>query len=191
MPSNAFTQHLLVLLEDADELIDAHVQLRTGSPGRQWGLGAINRAVVVLCVSAWEAYIEGVVIESINAIRPLPPTALGQWPALNASARSSIGRFNNPNVDNVRTLFSDSIGLPNITTYCLWRNCTIEHARDLLAEALRLRHEIAHGVSPRPVIQHGYASWLPLFFRRLGSRTDSGIRDYLVNSLALVNPWPA
>jgi RiboL-PSP-HEPN len=190
MPSAAFQEHLLVLLEDSDELNDAHFELRTGAPGRQWGLGAINRAVVVMCVSAWEAYIEQVVIEAINAIRPVPPAALGAWPTINASARSAIGRFNNPNVENVRMLFSDSIGLANITTFWSWRNCTIEHARELLAEALRLRHEIAHGVNPRPVIHNPYARWLPSFFRRLGSRTDFGIRDYLQNTMGVV-PWPA
>ncbi len=30
------------------------------------GLGALNRAVVVMCVSAWESYIEEVVRESIE-----------------------------------------------------------------------------------------------------------------------------
>jgi hypothetical protein len=59
MPSTAFTQHLLVLLEDADELNDAHVQQRTGRPGRQWGLGAINRAVVVLCVQQTGILLDG------------------------------------------------------------------------------------------------------------------------------------
>ena len=110
MPSAAFTEHLLLLLEDAEELLSAHRQLRTGRPGRQWGLGALNRAVVVLCVSAWEAYVEEVLVEALNAIRPAAGVPLGPWAALNASARSSIGRFNNPNVENVRVLISDAIG---------------------------------------------------------------------------------
>jgi hypothetical protein len=70
MPSNAFRQHFLVLLEDAYELLNAHSQLRTGRPGRQWALGAINRGVVVGCVSAWESYIEQVLLEALDAIRP-------------------------------------------------------------------------------------------------------------------------
>src|SRR2546428_1974876 len=103
MPSIAFTQHLLVLLEDADEPLDAHSSLRTGKPGRQWGLGSLNRAVVVMCVSAWESYVEQIIIEAINAIRPVP-AALANWPVLNSGARTLIGRFNNPNVENVRNL---------------------------------------------------------------------------------------
>jgi len=190
MPSNAFRQHLLVLLEDADDLLDVHRQRRTGRPGRQWGLGALNRAVVVLCVSAWEAYVEEVIREAITALRPAPGTPLGTWAALHASARSSIGRFNNPNVENVRMLLSDAVGLPDITVFWSWRNCTVVHARELLAEALRFRHQIAHGINPRPIIHSQYASWLPTFFRRLGSRTDAGIRDFLVNTLGIAHPWP-
>jgi RiboL-PSP-HEPN len=148
MPSNAFRQHLLVLLEDADDLLDVHRQRRTGRPGRQWGLGALNRAAVVLCVSAWEAYVEEVIREAITALRPAPGTPLGTWAALHASARSSIGRFNNPNVENVRMLLSDAVGLPDITVFWSWRNCTVVHARELLAEALRFRHQIAHGINP-------------------------------------------
>jgi hypothetical protein len=191
MASNAFTQHLLVLLQDADELLDVHSQLRTGGPGRQWGLGGLNRAVVVTCVSAWEAYVEEVLVEAVTAIRPPAGGPLGNWAALNASARSAIGRFNNPNVENVRLLISDALGLPDITASWSWQNCTVDHARELLADALRLRHQIAHGVNPRPVIHNPYATRLPTFFRRLAIRTDGGIRDFLVNTLGIANPWPA
>ena len=69
MPSNAFTGHLTQLLRDADDLDNAHFRLRTGSPGRQYRLAALNRAAVVVCVSAWESYIEELVRESLNAIR--------------------------------------------------------------------------------------------------------------------------
>ena len=190
MPSDAFTQHLRVLLQDADELMDAHRELRTGRPGRQWGLGSLNRAAVVMCVSAWEAYVEQVVIEAVVAIRPAAGTPLGMWPTLNASVRSSVGRFHTPNLDNVRRLISDYIGLPDITASWSWRNCTVAHACELLAEAMRLRHEIAHGVNPRPVIHSPYATGLPGFFRRLGTQTDAGIRDFLVNTLGVAAPWP-
>ncbi len=52
MPSKAYRDHLVVLLSDAEELTKAHKKLRTGKPGRQWGLGSLNRAVVVSAVSA-------------------------------------------------------------------------------------------------------------------------------------------
>lgn len=110
MPSNAYTNHLDVLLRDAEEIHDAHGRLRTGLPGRQWGLGALNRAVVVLCVSSWEAYIEQILMECIDLLRPAA-APYQAWATLNASTRGDIGRFNNPNAENTQRIFADSLGL--------------------------------------------------------------------------------
>ncbi len=96
MPSNAFRSHLIQLLADADHLDDAHGQLPIGFPGRQARQAALNRAVVVICLSAWEAYIEELVRECLTVLRP-PAPPLGLWPALNASVRGQLGRFNTPN----------------------------------------------------------------------------------------------
>jgi hypothetical protein len=184
MASNAYTAYLDLLLQDAEELEAAHKKLRTGKVGRQWGLGALNRGVVVLAVSAWEAYIEELVKESVEAIRP-SAAPMGTWPALNATARSQIGRFNNPNPDNVRSLFADTLGLADITVCWCWQGVTAERAWERLAEALRKRHEIAHGSSPRPRILNQYAKQLPGFFRRLGKCTDEAVRDYVMKRLGI------
>ena len=189
MPSNAYSGHMLPLLDDPLELLAAHQSLRTGAPGRQYGLASLNRATVVLCVSAWEAYIEELVREAVEAIRP-PGPAMGPWPALNATARSAIGRFNTPNTDQVRVLISDAIGLPDIQNHWVWRNCTPAQARTRLQRAMDYRHEVAHGVNPRPVVHHSYSSQLPPFFRRLGQCTDAAVRAYLVGTPGVANPWP-
>src|SRR6266478_846124 len=110
MPSAAFAQHLTALLADAEELIEAHRRLRTGRRGRQWRLGALHRAVDVIAVSAWEAYVEEVIKESLEAIRPSAPP-MGIWPSLNAAVRSEVGRFHNPNAEQGRSLFAYSLGL--------------------------------------------------------------------------------
>lgn len=191
MPSNAFAQHLHMLLQNADELLIAQRQLLAGRRGRQWGIGAFNRAVVVLCVSAWEGYVEQVVLEAITALRPPAGTSPGMWAALDASARSAIGRFHNPDVANVRRLISESLGLTDITAFWLWRKCTATQARQQLTRVLNYRHEIAHGLRSGLTIPTKYATGLPPFFRRLGSRTDAGIRDYFVNTLGIAEPWSA
>jgi hypothetical protein len=188
MPSDAYTGHLLELLLDADELDGAHSRRRTGRPGRQYGLAALNRAAVVMCVSAWEAYIEELVRESLNALRP--PAPLGLWPALNASVRGQLGRFNTPNVENVRMLLSDAIGLPDVQHSWVWRSCTSAQAVQRLTEAMTFRHQISHGVNPRPVIHNSYSSQLAEFFRRLARCTDAAVRNHLVSVHGIVNPWP-
>lgn len=113
--------------------------------------------------------------ESIEAIRPAVPP-MGAWPALDATARSQIGRFNNPTTENVRALFADALGLHDVTASWNWRGVDLARARTRLVDALTLRHQIAHGVNPRPVVQNNYARRLPGFFRLLGRRT--------------ANPWP-
>lgn len=188
MSSHAYTNYLEVLLADAIELNAAHTRLRTGQPGRQWGLGAVNRPVVVLCVSAWEAYLEELIKEAIETMRPSGP-ALGIWPALKAQTLSDAGRFNNPNVENAMKLFATILGLTDVTLAWSWRNSNRDSARGYLNEALSHRHQIAHGVSPRPTIHNDYARWLPAFFRNLGNCTDNAVRDHLVNSLGILAPW--
>jgi hypothetical protein len=182
------TAHLDELLADAAELNGAHLRLRTGRPGRQYGLAALNRAVVVVCVSAWEAYIEALVREALTALRPAAPP-LGVWPALNAAVRGQLGRFHTPNTDNVRVLLSDTLGLPDVQLSWAWHGCTSARAVQRLAIALDFRHQIAHGVNPRPRVDNDYASRLPKFFRRLGECTDAAVRNHLVTTLGVANPW--
>lgn len=189
MPSNAFAQFLIPLLNDAMEIEQAHQNLRTGLPGRQWGLGSLNRAAVVMCLSAWEAYVEELVKESVGSFRPLNP-ANTLWQSINADARSQIGRFNTPNVENVRRLIADTIGLQDVTVDWHWHNTTVQQARNRLTEAITHRHQIAHGVNPRPTIHNQYASRLPAFFTQIGRCTDRAVRNYLVNTIGVVNPWP-
>jgi hypothetical protein len=189
MPSNAYSDYLLPLLDDAAEIEAAHRRLRTGGVGRQWRLGALNRAAVVMCLSAWEAYIEELVKEAVESFRPAVP-ANTLWQSINADARSQIGRFNTPNVENVRRLIADTIGLQDVTTNWAWQNTVPQQALDRLVEAITHRHHIAHGVNPRPTIHNQYASRLPGFFRNLGLHTDQAVRAYLVDTLHVPNPWP-
>ncbi len=189
MPSNSFDVHLGQLLEDARELDAIHSQLRTGSPGRQFGLASLNRAAVVMSVSAWEAYIEELMRESLAALRP-PPPDMGHWPALNAFILGEIGRFHTPNAANVANMIHRCLGLADVRLSWGWKNCTAARAETLLDEALVHRHEIAHGVNPRPVIHNAYSSWLPGFIRRLASCTDQTVRQHLVAVNGLCNPWP-
>lgn len=189
MPSDAFTVHLDQLLIDARELDTIHAQLRTGLPGRQFGLASLNRAAVVISVSAWESYIEELMRESLAALRPAMPP-LHPWPALNAFILGELGRFHTPNAQNVANLIHRCLGLANVRTAWGWRNCTAMQAETLLNEALNLRHEIAHGVNPRPIIHNPYSSWLPGFVRRLARCTDQAVRLHLVTVNGVINPWP-
>jgi hypothetical protein len=190
VPSNAFINHLVPLLADAKELDRAHGELRTGKLGRRYGLTALPRSVEVMCISAWEAYVEELVRESIASLRP-PVPPLGLWPALNASVRSQLGQFNTPNTEQVRSLISDALGLPDIQRSWTWHGCTSAQAVQRLAQAMEYRHQIAHGAHPRPVILSNYSRPLSVFFRRLAQCTDHAVRAHLVDVLGIAHPWPA
>lgn len=190
MPSRALTAHLEPLLADAEALSQAYTALRRIRRTPPDGLAALPRAMVVMCVSAWEAFVEELVREAISALRP-PAGALGIWPALNASARGAIGRFNTPNTDQIRGLISDALGLQDVQVSWSWRGCTPAQARERLHHVMEFRHQIAHGVNPRPAVDILYARPLLNFFRRLGRCTDDAVRTHLVTTLGIPNPWPA
>jgi hypothetical protein len=188
MPSQANLVHLQGLLLDAEELSKAHTRLRTGSRGRQWGLGAINRAAVVLCVSAWEAYVEALLRESIELMRPAPGPS-GAWGPLNEFVGREIRRFNTPNVENTIKLFDVCLGLRDITLNWKWRNCSRDKARKYLDWTLNERHRIAHGANPRPTIHNYYSANLPSFFRLLAQRSDLSIRDHIATMGYVAPAW--
>lgn len=190
MPSNAFVYHLEQLLRDPEELDDSHTELSSGSPGRQFGLAALNRAIVVTSVSAWESYVEEVVRESVLALRPIGPPFAAPWPALNAFVTARVNAFHTPSSYNVEQLLSTCLSLSNVQQFWKWQNCTPAQAIQRLTYALTYRHQIAHGVNPRPIIHNYYSSQLPNFFRRLARCTDVAIRDHLINMHGLASPWP-
>ena len=189
MPSTAFSVHLEQLLLDAEELDDAHTELRTGSPGRQYGLASLNRAVVVMSVSAWESYVEELMRESLQALHP-PVSPLGTWQVLNAYVMGLLRSFNTPNRENVERLIRNTLGLADVHLSWTWQNCTSPQAVQRLTEAMNNRHQIAHGVNPRPIIHNHYSGQLPDFFRRLAGRTDNAVRSHLINVHGVVTPWP-
>jgi hypothetical protein len=85
---------------------------------------------------------------------------------------------------------NDTLGLPLVQTSWVWPGSTTAQALQQLAEAIRFRNQIAHGIHPRPAVPQQYSSRLPGFFRSLGRATDQAVRDHLVNVIGLVNPWP-
>jgi hypothetical protein len=189
LPSNAFVVHLDLLLADAFELDDIHEKLRTGKRGRQYGLSSLNRAALVMSVSAWESYVEELMRESLQALRP-PAPPLGAWPALSAYVLGQLGRFNTPNQVNVEQLIRNCLSLADVHLSWTWQNCTSSLAVQRLKDVMTSRHEIAHGVHPRPIIHNGTSAQLPDFFLRLARCTDDAVRTHLINVHG-VTPWPA
>ena len=188
MASNAHDSHFAALMVDANTLAAARTLLWTTVGGRGHN-AAVSRALVVACVSAWESYIEELVREAMALLRPVAPP-LGTWPSLNASVRGMLGRFNTPNTDQIRQLFSDSIGLIEIQQAWTWPSVTAAEAREQLREVMEYRHQIAHGVNPRPAVDIQFVRNLPQLFLRLARCTDDRVRRHLATDLGVSDPWP-
>ena len=180
MPSNAYSGRLVPLLRDAVELNRAFTQLQGVSALQHYATAALSRAAVVMCISAWEAYIEELVREALHVLHtPVPHPGLVQ--ALNELLRADLDRFNTPSAGNVQSLLRQTVGVVDIRRSWYWPGMTIAQASSDLGQALNYRHQIAHGSHPRPVVLNHYATQLPDFFRRLGRRTDAAVRHRLVN----------
>jgi len=189
VPSDALTTDLTQLLRDAEELDAVYNLLVVEAPPPQHKLDALCRAVVVMCVSAWETYVENVSIEAVLAMRP-GGGQLGSWSVHHAGVLGRARAFHTPNPDNVKNLLSDAVGLADVRPAWMWAGYTSVQAVQALGRALNYRHKIAHGTNPRPAVLHTYSSRLPGFFRKLGAATDRAVRDHLVNVLGINNPWP-
>jgi len=174
LSSRALSTVFRPLRSDALDLIGAHQTGATGIQGRQWNLSGVNRAIVVVSVASWQAYIEAVVKECLDELKPAG-SQLGVWPALNASGRSAVGRLNTPNSQNVIKIFSECLGLNGIRQYWRWQANTPTQSVDRLDSYLRIRHKVAHGSIPRPQVQHSQAKTISKFFERLAEKTDSGL----------------
>jgi len=171
------------------ELIVVHASVSATIPAPEHSLDALNRAVVVMSVSAWEAYVEELVCEAVFTMRPAVGP-FGLWDLHRASVLAQAKRFHTPNPANINSLLSDTVGLADVHAAWSWPGYTSVQAVQALWRALDLRHKIAHGINPRPEVANQYSSQLPDFFRRLGLATDQAARDHLVNALGVVNPWP-
>lgn len=192
--SRARTNTFEPVMADVRELQTAHGQMRTGERGRQWGLAGINRGAVALILSAWEAYVEDVALECVDALRPATPPANAlwphdAWPALRASTVSKAQQLHTPSAQNVRNLFRSAIGLTDVTASWVWRGCSNATALTKFDGLLTMRHRIVHGAVPRPNVQYKYVLWAQLFVERVVERTDEVLRDHLVTNLGVAAPW--
>jgi len=107
---------------------------------------ALHAALASL-VSSWEAYIESVVLEAIDATLPSASPEVMFFALLHkAEATRAIAKFNTPNAENCRDLVLRYTGydaFPEFSSPKLGLSAL--PARSRLNEILRVRHAFAHG----------------------------------------------
>jgi hypothetical protein len=174
-----------VAMRDPQNLVAIHRDLNLGR-GRRWREMTLNRAVIVLTVAAWQAYVEDLAHGILETVHPAAGAqGYGLWQLIKASTDSAVGRFNTPNAENTRLVLSNLGFDPQ--PHWNWGTgsaaVTPVIAAQRINEWLRVRHSIAHGddlpavgvisrkTGGAPTLTRANAEACTRFFTRLSDAT--------------------
>jgi hypothetical protein len=178
-------------IDHADNLIELHRRGRQGQ-GRRFAEMSLNRAVVVLTVAAWQAYIERLVDEVLDYMS-IPQGAQGHnaYLVLRADVSNHVQNFSTPNAENTLRLLARVGFNPRANWTWTEGSLTIMPplACDRINQWLRIRHAVAHGDSALPqepvlpvlpsgnaTLRRGEAEECMLFFTVLVDQTTKAAR---------------
>jgi hypothetical protein len=136
-------------MSDPHNLVSMHEHSREGT-GRRHRETTLNRAAVVLCVAAWQAYVADTVKAILEDLAiPVGQPGHAEYLVLKGLVSGSLGRFNTPNAYNSRAMLN-SVGFdarPSWSFSLTGPNRTYSAARvdTEVDEWLAVRHAIAHG----------------------------------------------
>lgn len=145
------------VISQCDHLIAIHGRRETR--GRRWNEFALNRAVVVMAVAAWQAAAEDMTTAAVDAAEPdsSSPMSLASYRLLAGQARKAVGDLATPHGENVRNMMvqagfdpwphwivpSHRQGVPALRP---------RETEEWLRKWLRVRHAIAHGDAHLPSV---------------------------------------
>jgi hypothetical protein len=138
-------------MTDPDNLRASHRALRRG-PGRRFREVSINRAIVVLTVAAWQAYVEDLLDEIVEYLRVSPnDPAFPRFRVILADCRTAIHRFSTPNAEGTRELLMRG-GFDPWPSWSWGGRWSMQgtQVRERMNQWLQVRHAIAHGDADLP-----------------------------------------
>jgi hypothetical protein len=139
-------------MRDSRNLIAIHRELNR-EPGLRVREMSLNRAVVVLTVAAWQAYVQDLVTEVLSAFEiPGGDNGRAMYLAIRAEVLSSADRFTTPNSENTRKLLL-RLGFdpwPHWEWQAGPQYLSASRARERMDQWLKVRHAIAHGHDSLP-----------------------------------------
>jgi hypothetical protein len=141
-------------MHDSENLLEAHKELRQGE-GRRFREMSLNRAVVVLTVAAWQAFVQDLVAEILKTIEvPAGDPGREYFRLLSQGAKRASFLFSTPNADNTRSLLMN-VGF-DPWPYWTWNagrwQFSETRVREMMNQWLQVRHAIAHGHDELPVV---------------------------------------
>jgi hypothetical protein len=179
-------------MADPENLVRIHRTLRQGA-GRRTREIALDRAIVVFSVAAWQAFVQDSARAALDLMRPQGGSAQGSYQVLRALLLRSLGTFSTPNSENTRDLLLH-VGY-DPWPYWEWREGRYRlrsvDVRQRLNHWLQVRHAIAHGgklpIVPMlrrtgagsPTLRLANAKACMVFFDRLTEVTTNGLAKEL------------
>lgn len=210
MPSNAFGEYL-DNLRDVHRLVLLHASLNGSGRGRR-GLGHLTRGGILLLCAAWERYTESVIVESATYLQQHLPNRVSMpvnvaqkilnhansnnnaWTATQANGptwgviyldyiRRQTDALNTPKYENLKNLFHNCIGVPDVAT--LWSSPSQE-----ITDFVALRGEVAHRGSSSTYVTIATLKVLEPSIKTFATETDNEVARHL-KALSGANrlPW--
>lgn len=190
-----------------DQLVAIHTKLGAG-PGRRHNQEALYRAGVVMTVAAWESYVEDLLKESFDALKPSAGAGVGErstWALANNAAQTAAKKFNTPNAKNVADLFEEHLGIAVVAAWSVKTKAatyTSEQSKSRINQWLDIRHKIAHGgelpsniiwiqnPQKKPRLTLALMNEVKEFFHELTKSMDNHVASELVSNYGLAaKPW--
>jgi hypothetical protein len=114
----------------------------------------LKRAGLIMAMTAWETYVEDRLTEALEQqTKIIKGSSLGDF--VQKKLDEELKRFNTPRSDKTKKLYSDFLGIDDVTEGWKWSNYEPQKAREQLNRWIELRGDVVHhskdvSASPRP-----------------------------------------
>lgn len=165
-------------IKDAEELL-GHFDALPKPPPQS--ADVLKRAGLVMALTAWETFVEDLVLEEVTArLRVVDGSYVGKFVLRRLD--DELKRFHNPTSDKVKKLFVDFLEF-DVTTHWEWSNYDCAKAKKNLDELIYKRGDAVHrsktvstGVSPPPhLVKREDLDKAIRFLKALVDATESGL----------------
>lgn len=165
-------------IKDSEELL-AHFDALPKPPPHNADI--LKRAGLVMALTAWETYVEDLVLEEVTSrLRVVNGSYVGKF--VLKRLEEELKRFHNPTSEKVRKIFLDFLEM-DITAHWEWSNYDCSKAKKTLDELISKRGDAVHrsrplasGVAAAPhLVKRDDLDKAIRFLKALVDATDSGL----------------
>lgn len=164
-------------IKDAEELL-AHFDGLPKPPPQS--ADVLKRAGLVMALTAWETYVEDLVLEEVSArLRVVNGSYVGKF--VLKRLEDELKRFHNPTSDKVKKLFLDFLEV-DVTAGWEWANYDCPKAKKNLDELISKRGDVVHrskpvvaGSPPPHLVKRDDLDKAIRFLRALVDATDAAL----------------